>query len=55
MTSQTPQPAYIVESERGREVRSPKRKHLLGVFNNDGQLVIKSGDELVLVEVKKAQ
>ena len=46
-----PQPARIVETVRGREVRSPKTNHLLGVFNDDNQLVIKRGDELVLVEL----
>jgi hypothetical protein len=49
-----PQPARIVETVRGREARSPKKNHLLGVFNDDYQFVIKRGDELVIVEVPKA-
>jgi hypothetical protein len=48
-----PQPARIVETVRGREVRSPKKNHLLGVFNNENQFVIKCGDELVIVVVPK--
>ena len=46
-----PQPARLVETVRGREVRSPKKNHLLGVFNDANQLVIKRGDELVFVEM----
>jgi hypothetical protein len=34
-------------------VRSPKKNHLLGVFNNENQFVIKCGDELVIVVVPK--
>ena len=34
----TPQPARIVETVRGREVRSPKKNHLLGVFNDDNRI-----------------
>lgn len=49
-----PQPARIVETVRGREARSPKKNHLLGVFNDEDQFVIKCGDELVIVEVSKA-
>jgi hypothetical protein len=49
-----PQRARIVETERGREARSPKKNHLLGVFNDQGQFIIKRGDELVLVEVPTA-
>ncbi|OFV84712.1 MAG: hypothetical protein A2W26_13610 [Acidobacteria bacterium RBG_16_64_8] len=49
-----PQPARIVETGDGREVRTPRRNHLLGVFNDKNQLVIKRGDELVIVEVPKA-
>ncbi len=49
-----PRPARIVETARGREARTPKHNHLLGVFNNQGQFVIKCGDELVSVEVPKA-
>jgi hypothetical protein len=49
--SPSPQPARIVVTARGREVRSPKNDHLLGVFNEQNQLVIKRGDELVIVEV----
>ena len=48
-----PQPARIVETARGREARSPKRNHLLGVFNDENQFVIKCGDELVIVAVPK--
>lgn len=51
---QCPQPARIVQTSNGREVRSPRRKHLLGIFNDKNQLVIKRGDELVIVEVPKA-
>ena len=49
-----PQPARIVETVHGREARSPKKNHLLGVFNAEDQFVIKCGDELVIVEVPKA-
>jgi hypothetical protein len=49
-----PQPARIVETVRGREARSPKKNHLLGVFNHENQFVIKRGDEVVIVEVPKA-
>ena len=49
-----PQPALIVETIRGREALSPKKKHLLGVFNEKNQFIIKRGDELVIVEVPKA-
>jgi hypothetical protein len=49
-----PRPARIVETVRGREARSPKKNHLLGVFNDEDQFVIKVGDELVIVEVPKA-
>jgi hypothetical protein len=49
-----PQPARIVETVHGREARSPKKNHLLGVFNDENQFVIKRGDELVIVEVPKA-
>jgi hypothetical protein len=49
-----PQPVRIVETVRGREARSPKKNHLLGVFNDKDQFVIKIGDELVIVEVPKA-
>jgi len=48
-----PQPARIVETARGREARSPKKNHLLGVFNDENQFVIKCGDELVIVAVPK--
>ena len=49
-----PRPARIVETSRGREVRTPNRNHLLGIFNDENQLVIKHRDELVIVEVPKA-
>lgn len=49
-----PQPARIVSTSRGREVRSPKKNHLLGVINDQNQLIIKRGDELVIVEVPTA-
>lgn len=49
-----PQPARIVETVRGHEARSPKKNHLLGVYNEKGQFVIKIDDELVIVEVPKA-
>ena len=49
-----PLPARIVETSNRREVRSPKRNHLLGVFNDQGQLVIKRGKELVVVEFPKS-
>ena len=49
-----PQPALLVETVRGREVRSPKKKHLVGVLNDENQLIVKIGDELVIVEVPKA-
>jgi len=49
-----PQPARIVPTSRGREVRSPKKNHLLGVINDQNQLIIKRGDELVIVEVPTA-
>jgi hypothetical protein len=49
-----PLPARIVETVRGREARSPKKNHLLGVFNDENQFVIKRGDEVVIVEVPKA-
>ena len=49
-----PQPARIVETVRGHEARSPKKNHLLGVFNKKGQLFIKRGDELVIVEIPRA-
>ena len=49
-----PQPALIVETVRGREARSPKKKRLLGVFNDENQFVIKCGDEFVIVEAPKA-
>jgi len=49
-----PRPARVVETIRGREVRTPKGNHLLGVFNDENQLVIKLGDEVVIVEVPRA-
>lgn len=49
-----PQPALIIETVRGREALSPKKKHVLGIFNDENQFVIKCGDELVIVEVPKA-
>ena len=49
-----PQPARIVETVDGREARSPKRNHLLGRFNENGEFIIKRGDELVNVGVLKA-
>ena len=49
-----PQPARIVETIRGREVRSPKKNHLLGVINEQNQLIIKRGGELVIVEAPTA-
>lgn len=49
-----PQPALLVETVRGREVRSPKKKRLVGVFNDENQLIVKVGDELVIVEVPQA-
>lgn len=50
----TPQLARIIDTAHGREARTPRRNHLLGVFNDKGQLVIKRGDEFVIVEVPKA-
>jgi hypothetical protein len=49
-----PRPALIVETVRGREARSPVKRHVLGIFNDENQFVIKCGDELVIVEVPKA-
>ena len=46
--------ARVVETVRGLEVRCPAHGLLLGVFNADGQLVIKCGDEFVVVEEPKA-
>jgi hypothetical protein len=46
-----PHRARIVPTVRGREVRTPKKNHLLGVINDENQLIIKRGDELVIVEV----
>ena len=50
----TPQQARIVETARGREARTPKRNHLLGVFDAKGRFVIKRDGEFVIVEVPKA-
>lgn len=52
--SDTARPARLVEGPDGLQARTPKRNHLLGVFNEKGQLVIKRGDELVIVEVPNA-
>lgn len=49
-----PQPALIVKTVRGREALSPVKRHVLGIFNDENQLIIKRGDELVIVEVPKA-
>ncbi len=50
-TDLKPQPARIIFTGRGREVRSPKNNHLLGIINDQNQLIIKCDDELVIVEV----
>lgn len=44
-------PAVLVETARGTEVRG---RHLLGVLNESGQLVIKLRDEYLIVEVPAA-
>jgi hypothetical protein len=49
-----PLPARIVEKAGRQEVRTPIRNRLVGVFNDKNQLVIKRGDEFVVVEVPKA-
>lgn len=47
-------PARLVMTGRGLEVRCPAHGHLLGVLNQEGQLVIKCREELVIVEVPRA-
>jgi hypothetical protein len=49
-----PQPALIVKTVRGREALSPVKRHVLGIFNDENQFIIKRGKELVIVEVPKA-
>lgn len=46
-----PQPALIVEIGNERAAYSPVKRHLLGVFNEKNQFIIKRGNELVIVEV----
>ena len=48
-----PQRARIVVTVRGREARSPVKNHLLGVFNDSNEFIIKRGNEVVIVEVPK--
>jgi len=50
-----PRPARIVPSHRGKELRTPKHGKLVGVIDDKGQLVIKRGEELVIVEVPKSE
>jgi len=48
-----PRPALVVHTPRGDEVRCWKHGHLLGVLNENAQLIIKCGrDEFVVVEVR---
>lgn len=47
-----PSPALLVPRRDGSvEVRSPNLRRLLAVITVEGALIIKRGDELVIVEV----
>ena len=49
-----PQPARVVWRGGRGEVRTPIKNRLVGVFDEHNRLVIKRGDEFVVVEVPKA-